>query len=302
MPEGGLSVSQAIQQQQSIFNAQNIVKQLTGVRARVTAQYKSIPYMALEVDAEALQKLLDIGGISIEEDVPVPAFMASSNPVIGSNEAWAAGYTGSGWTVAVLDTGVDKTHPYFSTGGNKVVSEACYSSNYSPYSFSVCPGGVEASTSVDSGADCVEAADGYPKAMEQCQHGTHIAGSIAGNDTEGPNYGVAKDADIIAIQVFSLFPTLCGGRDCALSWTSDQIRGLERVYELRNDFDIAAVNMSLGGGRYFDPCESDSRKAIIDQLRSVGIATVIASGNFGDTNAISAPACIPTAVSVGATK
>ncbi|MEZ4618427.1 MAG: hypothetical protein R2867_23335 [Caldilineaceae bacterium] len=43
------------------------------------------------------------------------------------------------------------------------------------------------------------------------------------------------------------------------------------------------------------------RKAAIDNLRSVGIATIAAAGNEGHTNGISAPACISSVVSVGAT-
>jgi len=43
------------------------------------------------------------------------------------------------------------------------------------------------------------------------------------------------------------------------------------------------------------------RKAKIDDLRAVGIATVIAAGNSGFTNALGTPACISTAISVGAT-
>src|SRR2546425_12543627 len=42
-------------------------------------------------------------------------------------------------------------------------------------------------------------------------------------------------------------------------------------------------------------------KTIIDNLRSAGIATVIAAGNAGATNAISVPGCISSAISVGAT-
>jgi hypothetical protein len=64
---------------------------------------------------------------------------------------------------------------------------------------------------------------------------------------------------------------------------------------------IAAVNMSLGGGQYTENCDtvSPSRKAIIDTLRSLGIATVVASGNNGYISAISAQACVSSAVSVG---
>ena len=207
------------------------------------------------------------------------------------------GYTGAGQAIAILDTGVDKTHPFFTTGGNKVVSEACYSSNVSGQSSTVCPGGVEESTAEGSGIDCTAAAAGYTGAISNCRHGTHVAGIAAGNDG-GADIGVAKDADIIAIQVFSLFPN----SNAALTWTSDQIKGLERVYELRNTHSIAAVNMSLGGGQYFSPCDSDARKAIIDTLAAAGIATVIAAGNNGYTDSVCAPGCISSAITVGATE
>ncbi len=61
--------------------------------------------------------------------------------------------------------------------------------------------------------------------------------------------------------------------------------------------------MSLGGGQYFSACDSTfpSFKAAVDNLRLAGIATVIASGNNGYTNSISFPACISSAISVGAT-
>ena len=57
--------------------------------------------------------------------------------------------------------------------------------------------------------------------------------------------------------------------------------------------------MSLGGGLYSSNCEYDSRKPIIDNLRSVGIATVISAGNNGNTNAVTAPGCIDTAITAG---
>jgi len=133
---------------------------------------------------------------------------------------------------------------------------------------------------------------------------------VAGNDLAGPNFGVARGANIIAIQVFSRFDSasICGGSyntPCALSFVSDQVAGLERVYELRTDFNISSVNMSLGGSRFSDEESCDSaeglRKMAIDNLRSVGIATVVASGNSSNRNSILTPACISSAISVGST-
>jgi len=116
---------------------------------------------------------------------------------------------------------------------------------------------------------------------------------------------VARDADIIAIQVFSRFTGLdCidAGMPtpCSFSWTSDQIAALQRVYALRTTFNIAAANMSLGGGQHSSACDDDSRKSSIDLLKGAGIATVIASGNDSFDGAVTAPGCISTAVTVGA--
>jgi len=139
--------------------------------------------------------------------------------------------------------------------------------------------------------------------MADCIHGTHVAGIAAGKGTSFS--GVARDASLISVQVFSAFYSSddCGSSPvpCALSFTSDQILGLERVYALRTTYNIAAVNMSLGGGLFAAPCDSNSTKAIIDQLRAAAIATVVASGNNGSTNALSAPACISSAISVAST-
>src|SRR3989441_1055210 len=59
--------------------------------------------------------------------------------------------------------------------------------------------------------------------------------------------------------------------------------------------------MSLGGGSFSAACDAEPEKAIIDTLRSAGIATVVASGNDGSPTTLSSPACISSAVSVGST-
>jgi subtilisin family serine protease len=138
-----------------------------------------------------------------------------------------------------------------------------------------------------------------------CYHGTHVAGIAAGSGTSFS--GVAPDTRIAAIQVFTRFDdaTSCQGTPpCLLTSVTDQVHGLERVLALRSaGVNLVAANMSLGGGRYYDYCDTAgaSRKAIIDNLRSLGVATVISSGNNGFTDSIGIPGCISSAVSVGST-
>jgi subtilisin family serine protease len=304
VPEGKLTVHlRSVQRQNINVVGDALLQEMNGLNYRLKAQYQFIPFMALTVDPDALEQLARSPRVtSIERDSLDHVLLASSLSVIGAPVAWAEGYDGSGWAVAVLDTGVDKSHPWFSTNGAKVISEACYSTNETGVSESFCPDGMGSSTAPGSGVHCDITLDG-------CDHGTHVAGIVAGNDGAGPNYGVARGADIIAMQVFTRFLTEddcgIGEAPCTLATGSDQVRALERVYELRDTFNIAALNMSLGGGRFFDSasCDLDSpaTRAAIDLLRSVGIASVIASGNDGYQDSISSPACISSAISVGAT-
>jgi len=288
-PEGDMLLT-AEREAQRVAITQSRDQLMNGLSGYDPASLKSfefVPYVALRVNAAGLEALrLAPDVLDIDEDVAFPHALAESVPLVGAPEAWAAGFTGAGQVVAVLDTGVDKTHPFLS---GKVVSEACYSSNDPTFNTtSLCPGGVTESIEVDSGLNC--------SGVSGCEHGTHVSGIAAGR---GASFsGVAKDADLIAIQIFSRFNT-CG--PCLRAFTSDIMKGLERVYSLRDSYKIASVNMSLGGGLFTTNCDGDPLKGIIDNLRSVGIATVVASGNNGIPNALSSPACISSAISVGAT-
>jgi len=302
--EGALSADQVAEQRATIGTVQqNVLDRLSqafSIDEQSVKKFEIVPGFALAVDEGALSALMNDPNVAaVVEDVPVPPALYASIPLIDADDAWAAGYAGQGQVVAILDTGVNKYHPFLA---GKVVSEACYSTNGSGAT-SLCPGGVTESTATDSGLDCNGAT------IYGCGHGTHVAGIAAGKSgasSGGTISGVARDANIIALKIFSQFTgSNCTGfgltSPCVLTFTSDQIRGLEQVYALRNTFAIAAANMSLGGGYYTATCDSDSRKPIIDNLRNGGIATVISSGNNGYTNATGAPGCISTAITVGST-
>ena len=294
LPEGSLTDKAAVSVQRAAISRRQdaVLSNVSRKHAAAAKRFDFIPFMALEVDATEFQALASSSEIdNIEEDIPVLPSLMDTVPLIGGAGGAFNGFSGSGQTVAILDTGVDKSHNFL-TG--KVVSEACFSTTDDD-STAVC--GPWGSTASGSGANC-------SSSYYACDHGTHVAGIAAGSGSTFS--GVAKDATIIAVQVFSGFPaSRCGslGTPCVMSYPSDQIAGMQRVYNLRNTFKISSVNMSLGGGQYYSHCDSKylSTKAAIDALRSVGIATVIASGNEGFSDSISGPACISTAVSVGAT-
>ena len=296
--EGSLSGSAAVANQRSQINRvqSDIASTLNASQLGSLKRFETVPYIGLELDKAGLENLLNNPlVIGVEEDGLSRATLLQSVPFINGDDVINSGSNGSGWTVAILDTGVRKTHVDLDSG--KVVSEACYSSTVgSLNSFTVCPNGGQSQTSSGAGVNCGTAIDG-------CNHGTHVAGIAAG--TYG---GVAPGANLMAVQVFSRFTssTQCGAGStpCVLSYSTDQMLGLERVLSVHNasnGISIASANMSLGGGQFFSACDGNSLKSVIDNLRSAGIATVIASGNDGFNGSIGSPGCISSAITVGAT-
>lgn len=270
--------------------------------------YSALPYAALAVTPEGLAALREnpkVTSIEADEPAPLPLPVANASakggeaagravdtpsanlnwgpPKIGADTAWTRGYTGQGWHVAILDTGIRRTHEFFA---GKTIVEACFSAA------SNCPGGTTTAYGTGSAAH-------YSSSLAAYDHGTHCAGIAAGKKADGSVAGVAKDANLIAVQVFSIIdPTTS---PWVGSYSSDQLAGLNYVYSLRNSYSIAAASMSLGGGSYSSACDAgESRKTAIDQLRAVNIATTIATGNDGYCGSIGAPACISTAIAVGA--
>lgn len=286
-PEGHLSDFAIDTQQRAIRGAVDAVVAALGGAIEVRQRYRTIPFFSARVDGNGLAALLRTDGVvTIEADIPEPPTLTNSVPLVNAPAAHVAGATGAGWRVAVLDTGVQSNHPFLA---GKVVAEACYS-NGQGVGNSLCPGGTN-STASGSAAPC---------GIALCDHGTHVAGIAVGS---GESFrGVAPEALLIAIQVFT---NVNGAPE---SYPSDQLLAMEQVLALAgpgNVNQVAAVNLSLGGSQFFDQASCDaaspSRKAAIDNLRSIGIATVIASGNNGFTDSLSMPGCLSSAVSVGNT-
>lgn len=188
-------------------------------------------------------------------------------------------YRGKGYTVAVIDSGIDYQHPALGGG---------YGPNYR----------------VIGGWDFVDGRDGSwnegdlspgPDAdpMDAYGHGTMISGIIGAQDDIYP--GVAPEVNLVGLRVLDAN----GNGD--LKWLKD---ALEWVVHHREEYNIVAVNMSVGVGNYSRVPATDQLAPLLQSLTDDGVFITAASGNnyysLGSRPGLAYPAVSPNVVSVGA--
>jgi len=293
-PEGELSSEARVAQRSNISAAQDSVMSRLS-NARVTREYETIPFLALDVDEEQLNQLLSLPNVtSIVPDGIGDTSLDRSTRVVKAHKLWNRSITGSDWAVAVLDTGIKYNHAAFDRA--RIVASACFSTTNTTV-LSLCPNGVTKSTHRRSAADCDISIPG-------CGHGTHVAATVAGAQNNRFR-GAAPDANLIPIQIFSRFSgnSCSGGGFCARYYYSDLIAALDHVLTLSDTHQIAAVNMSLQGGRFAASCDTflPAFTQIASNLTSRGVLLVAAAGNSFWTGEYAHPACDPWVVAVGAT-
>lgn len=304
-PSGNLTSAAAFDQRQRIRTAQqDVVSALRGTGFALKYRYDGVPALAASLSPTAVEALRGHPMVKqISLDLLTKPTLIESVPHIEGDVLHADGQDGSGGMVAVLDTGIDTDHPAF---GGRVISEACFSlgEDGTADGNGDCPNGNESQVGPPAGKP-------LPVGGVPDTHGTHVGGIAAGQATSVPpsplGDGVARGANIASIMVFSEFtssPPCPLSPPCALSNLSDQIAALEHVRDnVDASHNVVSVNMSLGGDTVSSPCDGSlpSYKSVIDDLRSRDIATIMASGNAGETDAIAIPACISSSVAVGAT-
>ena len=175
-------------------------------------------------------------------------------------------YTGEGTVVYILDTGIRISHTDF--GGR---AQAGWSAG--------CPTGAESACGSSYTFEGV-----IDSSTASCSnHGTHCASTSVGAE-----FGVAKKAEVVTVQVLS----------CSGSGSSSGIAaGIEWVVDdaNRRGTSQAVISMSLGGlgGGFFDE--------IVEYAHDAGVTVVVAAGNSNDDACNYSPASAPLAITVGST-
>lgn len=216
---------------------------------------------------------------SLPEDLSADDYtisMSSSTGMVGSTEANAMGYDGTGTIVAILDTGFMKAHEAFSvmptntkysrddiasllqsqTLASKVTdADSVYINEKAPYGYDYANG--------DTDAEAVGQA-----------HGVHVAGTVAGNNGKD-FFGVAPNAQLMIMKIFG---------DGSGSTSDDIIlAGVDDSVKLGAD----SINMSLGSPAGFTAYgdEDDSEESgltyygVYTRAEKAGVNVLVAAGN-----------------------
>ena len=267
----------------------------------------NVPYGQIQ----QIEQVVGVEGVYLEnrydpavvtEETEFAPNTATSGAMIGTHDAYNAGYTGAGTRIAVIDTGLDTDHQSFDAGAfdhsleeqaakahktvadydlldaNEIaahLSQLHVNGYYSAdelYVNSKIPFGYNY---LDVDVDITHDSD------QQGDHGTHVAGIATANAyIPGPDgtyvdaldavqvQGVAPDAQILVMKVFGK----AGG-----AYESDYMAAIEDAIVLNCD----SINLSLGSPNPGNSTPTPAYQEIMDDLASCGTVVSISSGNSG---------------------
>jgi len=222
---------------------------------------KDISYIEVDKEHELLINSTVNGGEQPNSPKELPDKLDSPSVVwnvtqIFADQVWDLGFTGQDIVVAILDTGVNYNHedlqgnmwehPNYPNHGYNFVEN-----NYNPMDFQ--------------------------------SHGTHVAGTVAGNGSSGMITGIAPGAEIMALKVLS---DQGGGT----------VAGVLAGIQFAVDYGAHVLNLSLGFSTAGDQNRSVLRTAM-DNVRNAGSIATVASGNEGSQisppNQVRTPGDVP---------
>ena len=233
----------------------------------------------------------------VKESETTDPNMATSSNMIGSNFAWANGYTGAGSKVAIIDTGADTDHHSLSGAaysyavkglGITPVTAADYADKLEKLNAFKKNGDLKASdlyvsAKIPFGFNYIDAdLDVTHDNDTQGDHGSHVTGIAAGNRNKAQadgsfapaldtalTQGVAPDAKVYTMKVFGK-----GGG----AYDSDYMAAIEDAMILGCD----SANLSLGSGNPGMSRQSDAKyQAILEAVVNSGMVVAMSAGNSG---------------------
>ena len=247
-------------------------RRMAGALARLgvwSHTFDQLPSAAIRLPIARLADLRNLPGVlALYDEHPLQYFLKQSATLNNTGHAWNdLKVTGKGVTVAILDTGVDFTHPDLAPAMKANVKLVGFGQDPLP---------------------TVPVAD-IPNSDTTSGHGTHVAGDVAGRGTasHGDQKGMAYGADLVGI----------GTGDALSVFTA--LEGFNWLLENRTKYGIRVVNNSYGTGfTPFDPM--DPIALATRRTTDAGVVVVFANGNDGDEMSMNPYAAAPWVIPVAA--
>lgn len=223
--------------------------------------FGALPMVAVRGTSAQLAGLFALPGLrSVYFNRQLAYFLDESVALVGADRVWnELGITGAGVTVAVIDTGIDATHPDLPFG-TKVVQNV----KLAPDLFGTGPLVLEGLADTDTTSG----------------HGTHVSSIVGGSGAAlAGNYrGVATGASLVGV----------GAGEVLFILTA--LEAFDWVLQNRSRYAIRVVSNSWGTSGAFspdDPVNVASRLAY-----EAGLAVVFAAGNSGPGSNTLNPYCV----------
>ena len=247
------------------FDAVPTAAQVAALRnlGLVTQPMRRVPLALVYGSAATMQGAVAAGlANDVYPDEAIQLFDTASSNAMGAAPLRAAGQTGRGVTVAVVDSGCDASHP--DLADHVVYNAKMISGEY----LNLAP---------DSSNTIVVPYEMGPYQNSDVGggHGTHVAGIVAADSTTDPaggRYGVAPDAELVCLGVGEVL------------FTTAVVTAYDHLLDQPGLLNVDVINNSWGNSfRQFDP--RDPVAVVTRAVADLGVIVVFAAGNSGYSNA-----------------
>ena len=247
------------------FDAVPTATQVAALESKglVVQAMRHVPLALVLGPVSAMQAAVASGTAQdVYPDEQIQLLDTASSDAMGGAQLRAAGLTGKGVTVAVVDSGCDASHPDLA---DHVVHNVILASP-------------EYANARDNSSNTIVVANEtgpYQNTDIGGGHGTHVAGIIAADSTTDPaggRFGVAPDASLICYSIGEVL------------FTTAVVTAYDHMLDQPDLWGIDVVNNSWGNSyRQFDP--RDPVSVVTKAVADLGVTVVFAAGNSGSEDA-----------------
>jgi len=256
--------------------------------------FRLVPQVAFVAPSSAVRAIAALpNAVRLQEDHGIRLELDESKKAVGATKARAAkpkglGLTGKGVNVAVIDTGLDTTHPDVAGALHTYNTELAWLTEP-----------VQDGAYGQQAFDLTEAYGG----VDENGHGTHVASTVAGSGQAAKDAGLTEDLSGVAPGAGLVTYKIAGASQTAadLGWEQNAMVAIEHLVEHAKELKVKVVSNSWSIYEVDDP-DVEPTVQVIRAASRRGLLFVFAAGNSGPQDqTVGWPGAMGEVVTVGST-